>query len=126
MPDFKYSGTPDTFATGAQRDASAGKPRPDLVSPFFMLRVGKRLGQGAEAHGARNWENGIGMQRTYESLQRHLQQWVAGQNDEDHLAAVGCNLVFLIHYEEMHKRGLLPKELNDMPNYNADPEDRGE
>jgi hypothetical protein len=40
-----------------------------------------------------------------------------GKRDEDHLAAIMFNAMALIHYEEMIERGLLPAELNDMPNY---------
>jgi hypothetical protein len=40
-----------------------------------------------------------------------------GKRDEDHLAAIMFNAMALIHYEEMIERGLLPADLNDMPNY---------
>jgi hypothetical protein len=40
-----------------------------------------------------------------------------GKRDEDHLAAIMFNAMALIHYEEMIERGLLPAELNDMPEY---------
>ena len=30
-------------------DIAAGKPRPDLIHPYFKLRVGKHLGIAAEA-----------------------------------------------------------------------------
>ena len=42
-----------------------------------------------------------------------------GKRDEDHLAAIMFNAMALIHYEEMIERGLLPAELNDMPNYQS-------
>jgi nucleoside 2-deoxyribosyltransferase len=38
-------------------------------------------------------------------------------NDEDHLAQSAWNIFAAIHFEEMIERGLLPKELNDLPNY---------
>jgi hypothetical protein len=40
-----------------------------------------------------------------------------GRDDEDHLAAVMCNAMFLLHTDEMVRRGVLPPELNDLPNY---------
>lgn len=43
-----------------------------------------------------------------------------GMREEDHLAAIICNAMFLIHYEEMIERGILPASLNDMPAYNRE------
>lgn len=37
------SGKREEFCTGAVRDASKGKPRPDLISPFFEERLGHWL-----------------------------------------------------------------------------------
>jgi hypothetical protein len=119
--EVKSSGEEERFAGGAVRDVSADKPRPDLISPFFEERLGNWLMLGAKRYDERNWEKGLPAQRCYASLKRHLMQWAQGLRDEDHLAAVACNLMFIIHFEEMIKRGLLPKELadklDDMPTY---------
>jgi len=40
-----------------------------------------------------------------------------GDKSEDHLAAVMFNAMAIIHNEEMIRRGVLPAELDDMPNY---------
>ena len=40
-----------------------------------------------------------------------------GDTDEDHAAAIACNIMFFIHTKEMIDRGLLPKELDDLPSY---------
>ena len=114
---MKDSGTRHHFESGAVRDPAAGKPRPDLVSPLFMLRLGERLRLGAEKYAERNWEMGIPQSRCAASLMRHLMQYLAGAMDEDHLAAVACNVMFLMHNEEMIRRGLLPAELDDLPMY---------
>jgi hypothetical protein len=37
----KDSGERRTFATGSVRDRGDLKPRPDLISPFAMMRVGE-------------------------------------------------------------------------------------
>ena len=47
-------------------------------------------------------------------------KFMQGLRDEDHLAAIMFNAMALIHYEEMIERGVLPAELNDMPNYRAE------
>ena len=101
----------------AVRDTADGKPRPDLISPFMEERVGHWLRIGAAKYAERNWEHGMNFTRAVASLQRHLMQFKQGLRNEDHLAAIICNAMFLIHYEEMIERGVLPAELNDMPDY---------
>lgn len=46
-----------------------------------------------------------------------MDSYLEGEDSEDHLAAAFWNLQGLIHTEEMIKRGLLPKALNDLPVY---------
>jgi hypothetical protein len=40
-----------------------------------------------------------------------------GCTDEDHVAAILCNAMFIAHTQEMCKRGVLPMSLLDMPDY---------
>jgi hypothetical protein len=115
--ELKTSGGKDKFATGAVRDMSEDKPRPDEISPFATLRVANRMRDGAKAYGEGNWRKGMSFRRTFASLERHVLARKLGQTDEDHLAAIVCNANFLMHYEEMIKRGLLPEELDDMSKY---------
>jgi hypothetical protein len=114
---MKDSGKRQDFNTGAVRDKADDKPRPDLVSPFAELREGQWMYEGSVKYADRNWEKGMPISRCIASLQRHLMQYKMGLNDEDHMAAIRCNAGFIMHYEEMIKRGLLPKELDDMPKY---------
>ena len=111
------SGQRQEFATSAVRDTAEGKPRPDLVSPFAMKRLGRWLALGALKYSERNWEKGIAIGRSFASLCRHVEDYKAGETDEDHMAAVMCNAMFIIHTEEMVRRGVLPAELSDMPDY---------
>lgn len=111
------SGKRQDFSTGAKRDAMEGKTRPDLISPFADERVGDHLGAGAEKYDERNWEKGIPFSRCVASLSRHLMQFKMGMRNEDHLAAIVCNAQFIMHYQEMIKRNVLPASLNDMPDY---------
>ncbi len=110
-------GKRQSFSTGAVRDTADGKPRPDLISPFALMRLGEWLRLGAEKYDERNWEQGIPIQRCIASLYRHLLAYQAGENDEDHMAAIMCNSMFIIHNEEMIADGVLPAELDDMPEY---------
>lgn len=116
--DMTDSGKRQAFGKNrAVRDTADNKPRPDLISPFMDERVGHWLRIGAEKYAERNWEAGMPFTRAIASLRRHLMQYQQGRREEDHLAAIICNAMFLIHYEEMIERGMLPTKLNDMPNY---------
>lgn len=112
------SGKRQSFGDGmAIRDTADDKPRPDLISPFAEERQGHWLLMGAKKYAERNWEKGMPFSRCVASLKRHLMKYQQGKRDEDHLAAIMFNAMALIHYEEMIERGLLPADLNDMPNY---------
>lgn len=114
---MKDSGARQQFDTGAVRDTAEGKPRPDLISPYANEREGRWLQLGAEKYNERNWEKGIPISRCIASLERHLIDFKKGLQDEDHMAAIRCNAGFILHFEEMITRGLLPEELDDMPGY---------
>ena len=115
------SGKRERFSTGAVRDSADGKPRPDLFSPFAMERIGRWLELGARKYAPRNWERGMEFSRVAASLHRHLMKFMQHDASEDHLAAIAVNASFLMHYEAMIRRGLLPKELDDLPEYGVIP-----
>ena len=48
------SGKRERFASGAVRDTAQDKPRPDLISPFALERLGEWLRIGAERRGQRH------------------------------------------------------------------------
>ena len=122
--DFKVedSGARQTYNTGAVRDTSDNKPRPDLISPFFMERLGEHLRKGAIKYAEWNWAKGIPNSRCYESAMRHLMQFAQGAVNEDHLSAAAFNIMAIIHNQEVQRRGVvtLPadsRELCDMPKF---------
>lgn len=117
---LKDSGQRESFDTGAVRDTQDDKPRPDLISPYFLLRLGRWLGLGAKKYDERNWEKGISNSRCMASLKRHLAGYERGLTDEDHLAAVAFNVMAMVHNEEMVKLKLLPDSLMDLPWYEND------
>ena len=102
------------FESGAVRDSSEGKIRPDLISPYAEYRIGKLLAEAAEHYGAFNYWKGIPMSRSMESLRRHINQAAMGDNSEDHFAAIAVNAIFLLHADESVRRGLLPESLRDL------------
>ena len=111
------SGHRQQFNGGAVRDTAEGKPRPDLLSPFAMRRLGQWARLGGQKYTDRNWERGMPLTRCIASCYRHLLAVMAGDMDEDHLAAVAWNAMAVMHYEEMISRGVLPAELDDRPHY---------
>lgn len=115
--ETKDSGTRQEFKTGAVRDIQAGKGRFDLISPLALKRLAGVYERGAVKYGDRNYEKGIPLCRFLDSAERHLNDYKEGKRDEDHMAQALWNICAFIHTEEMIYRGLLPKELDDLPNY---------
>jgi hypothetical protein len=99
----KDSGVRSEYATGMVRDTQEGKPRFDLLLPKgipysdqMLTRFAALMGRGADKYTERNWEQARTQQeldRYYSSALRHLMQWIAGENDEDHAAAVMFNIM---------------------------------
>lgn len=111
------SGERRNFDTGAVRDINNDKGRYDLISPIMVERLSKLLQRGAIKYSSRNWEKGMPLSVYMDSGLRHVYKFLEGHRDEDHMAAAIFNFQALIHVEEMVKRGKLPKDLNDLPNY---------
>ncbi|MFA5154726.1 MAG: dATP/dGTP diphosphohydrolase domain-containing protein, partial [Clostridia bacterium] len=115
--EVKDSGKRQEFKTGSVRDTAEGKGRYDLISPVSLARIAKHYQNGSKKYGDRNWEKGQPICRYLDSAIRHIYKHLEGHRDEDHLAAGAWNLLAAIHTEEMIERGLLPKELDDRPDY---------
>lgn len=66
-----------------------------------LARVYQR---GSEKYTPRNWEKGLSFEETWDSLQRHAQAWIAG-NDHDeetklnHMAHVAWNALALLAFQ---------------------------
>ena len=92
----KDSGERAQFETGMQRDVETGKPSYDLVFDGPMLkRWAQHLTLGAFKYEPRNWMKAatqIEYDRFRRSAARHFAQWMMGEMDEDHAAAVMFNL----------------------------------
>jgi hypothetical protein len=112
--ETKGSGQRQEFATGSRRDSQDGKGRYDLLPPEAIRRYAQLLERGADVYGGRNWELGQPFSRVLSSMLRHAFQAAAGQDDEDHLAAVIFNAAALITFQERIADGTLPAELNDL------------
>ena len=105
MTDFetKDSGARQQWSSGMQRDTEEGKARFDLMIPEgvpyeeqLLTRFALLLSRGAVKYDARNWEKAAGEEeiaRAKSSAFRHFMQWLTGETDEDHAAAVIFNLL---------------------------------
>lgn len=98
----KDSGKRARFNSGMQRDTEDGKPRFDLMLPLgvpyeeqFITRLAALYARGSVKYDDRNWEKAdseVEMNRMKSSAFRHFMEWMAGEDDEDHAAAVAFNL----------------------------------
>lgn len=97
------SGKRAEFESGMVRDTDDSKPRFDLLLPEavpyseqLLTRFAELMARGAKKYDARNWEKAAGAEelaRFKGSAYRHLMQWLCGETDEDHAAAVMFNLM---------------------------------
>jgi nucleoside 2-deoxyribosyltransferase len=115
--ELQDSGKRQKFDSGAVRDLRENKGRYDLISPIALKRLAVVYEKGAIKYSDRNWEKGMPVCRYLDSAIRHIQQHIEGYRDEDHLGQSAFNVFGAIHTEEMIDRGLLPKQLDDKPNY---------
>jgi len=113
----KVSGEIQEFSTGACRDKQTGKGRYDLISVFALQEIARVYEAGAIAYGVRNYERGMPLGRFLDSALRHIFQCIEGKDDENHAANAAWNIMGFIHTRELIARGILPAELNDLPDY---------
>ena len=107
------SGSRISYGDGkALREPTTGKGRYDLISPFGIDRIAKWYELGAQKYAARNWEKGMPFSRYVDSAKRHLNKYIMGMEDEDHLAAACWNLIAIMHHQELGEY-----EFDDLPHY---------
>ena len=102
---IKDSGKRESFKGGMVRDTAEGKTNFALIFDGPMYdRWAEHLTKGAKKYEKRNWLKGANgsleevekvFDRAIESTARHFRQWMKGDVDEDHAAAVffGVNQV---------------------------------
>jgi len=92
----KDSGAREQYASGMVRDTASDKTFWSLVYDGPMLkRWAVHLTKGAIKYAKRNWMKAAGdaeLERAIDSAARHFAQWMAGERDEDHAAAVFFNI----------------------------------
>lgn len=91
----KDSGKRVDYPSGMRRDIQDGKPRYDLIPLFMLDRIADLYMRGADKYGDNNWQlaNSEEEWRRFRgSAFRHFIQWMKGEDDEDHAAAVFFNI----------------------------------
>lgn len=91
------------YSNGMMREVNPDKPAFDLLLPKgikyedqMLTRFAQLLAKGAKKYAPRNWELGVGLEeyeRAKASALRHMMQWLNGEEDEDHAAAVYFNIM---------------------------------
>ncbi len=120
MTEFKEvidDGNHQEHKTGAVRSSPSGKGRYDLFLALthMIFRVSRHFENGEVVYGPDNWLKGLPLRRYIDSAFRHLCQYVAGDEKEDHLAAAIWNLMCHGETRNEIEVGRLPESLNDMP-----------
>lgn len=108
MSEFitKDSGERVEFVTGMKRDVQKGKARFDLCWKPLLWRWAELMGRGADKYGENNWmkaQTEEELNRFKASAERHLQQLLRGDIDEDHAAAVVFNVAGIEYTRERIK-----------------------
>jgi len=91
----KDSGKRQDYASGMRRDTQEGKPDYTLIPEFMLTRWAELMTRGAEKYGRNNWQLANSQEeldRFKSSAFRHFIQWLRGDVDEDHGAAVFFNI----------------------------------
>lgn len=96
LPTVNDSGKRQQFDSGMVRDVTEGKVDYTLAldGPMFE-RFAAHMTAGAKKYDARNWMKASGdaeLERFKQSAFRHFMQWLRGDVDEDHAAAVFFNI----------------------------------
>ena len=97
---IKDSGERTQFETGAVRDLHAGKGDMLSLPAKALLRLSLLYEEGAKKYGRFNYLKGIPLSSFIDSAERHLIKYIAGWDDEDHLAAAAFNILGALQMEE--------------------------
>jgi len=102
MNKFKVedNGDRQTYETGMMREPNHGRIRYDLCDMPMLKRWAELMTKGAEKYSEHNWKKASTQEeldRFVESAFRHFFQWITGERDEDHAAAVIFNLAGAEH-----------------------------
>ena len=117
----KDSGTREEYKSNMVRDTEDGKSDFTYLVipgvPYEDQPIHRLLGlyaRGAEKYGRHNWQKADSteeFERFKRSLFRHWMQYLAGDREEDHIAAVVWNAICIMYMEQ--KLELLKEDLTE-------------
>jgi hypothetical protein len=97
-----------TYKSGATRSADVEGVRYDLVPAEGVEAVARAMYEGAINHGDHNWKKGLKHSVYVNHALRHINLFMQGKSDEDHIGHALANLMMLV-WNDKH----LP-EFNDL------------
>lgn len=71
----------------------------EMIPNAAMKRMADRMIFGLQTHSAQAYRDEVNENTYREKVKRHWNQYVNGKTDEDHLAAVMCNIAFIMFHE---------------------------
>lgn len=79
--------------------------RYDLIPVRPLEALAQRYGHGAEKYDERNWERGYEWSKSYAALQRHLNAFWRGEDEDEetpgtHLSAAAFHIFALMHFSD--------------------------
>lgn len=85
-----------------------------LIPPEVLPEIAKIFGFGAEKYGVNNWRRDSDKtewSRTYSSIQRHLNAWLSGEDNDpesgmSHLAHATTQLMILMVHTKYHDKSM--------------------
>lgn len=103
----------EEYFTGAIRDLNSEKLRYDLIPASLLKQLAEVFTEGALYYGDRNWQKGMPISRYYASAMRHIQAYIDGDEDENHLIKAAWNLMAMKWTLDQIQLGNLPHDLDD-------------
>lgn len=105
---IKDSGKRVDYPSGMRRDVDEGKPLYTLLERGFLRRWAMHMTEGAKKYGRDNWQlakSAEELQRFKDSAFRHFMQWLDGEADEDHAAAIAFNVAAAEYVKSRLQKG---------------------
>jgi hypothetical protein len=98
------------YETGASRSADVRGVRYDLVPPEGIEAVAKAMYVGSINHGDHNWKKGLKHSVYINHALRHINLYMQGKSEEDHIGHALANLMMLVwnakHLPEFNDLGV--------------------
>lgn len=109
--ETKDSGKRQEYDSGMRRDVQENKPRYDLCYEPLLTEWANLMARGATKYGENNWQLANSeeeLQRFKASAWRHFIQFIRGEDDEAHHAAICFNVGAIMYLRERLQNEKMP------------------